>query len=263
MAEETAQRIRGKTDNPREPLGTHHHPAGRGGAVRACCDLPLLALRGPRRDPTQSDDLADLDAPRLAHGRRPHRGRGRRHPGQARRQRIGVTAIAALALFRGTGGRTGSDFLCLALTGIGVGAWSLLDDPVIGLAVFMIADIAGAVPTLRDTWRDPRREAPKPWLLGLAGSAVNLTLVDPSPGRRASAASRSGASRFTWQFLTPASYSLLPLPPLSPFHGLLLSFSPSPSLPPPSPLPLPPPSPSSSPSSLPPLPPPPPSPSSR
>ena len=50
----------------------------------------------------------------------------------------------------------------------------------IGLAVFMIADIAGAVPTLRDTWRDPRRESPEPWLLGLAGSAVNLTLVDPS-----------------------------------------------------------------------------------
>ena len=34
---------------------------------------------------------------------------------------LGVTAIAALALFRGTGGRTGSDFLCLALTGVGVG----------------------------------------------------------------------------------------------------------------------------------------------
>jgi hypothetical protein len=56
----------------------------------------------------------------------------------------------------------------------------VLDDPVIGLALFMIADIAGAVPTLRDTWHDPRREAPEPWLLGLAGSAVNLTLVDPS-----------------------------------------------------------------------------------
>ena len=35
---------------------------------------------------------------------------------------LGVTAIAALALFRGTGGRTGSDFTCLALTGAGVGA---------------------------------------------------------------------------------------------------------------------------------------------
>ena len=93
---------------------------------------------------------------------------------------LGVTAIAALALFRGTGGRTGSDFLCLALTCVGVGVWSLLDNPVIGLAMFMIADVAGAAPTLRDTWHDPRKEAPEPWLLGLAGSAVNLTLVDPS-----------------------------------------------------------------------------------
>ena len=93
---------------------------------------------------------------------------------------LGVTAIAALALFRGTGGRTGSDFACLALTGVGVGLWFVLDNPVVGLAMFMIADVAGAVPTLRDTWHDPRREAPEPWLLGLAGSAVNLTLVDPS-----------------------------------------------------------------------------------
>jgi hypothetical protein len=93
---------------------------------------------------------------------------------------LGVTTIAALALFRGTGGRTGSDFACLALTGVGVGLWFLLDDPVLGLAMFMIADIAGAAPTLRDTWHDPRKERPEPWLLGLAGSAVNLTLVDPS-----------------------------------------------------------------------------------
>ena len=71
-------------------------------------------------------------------------------------------------------------FLCLALTGVGVSAWSLLDDPVIGLALFMLADIAGAVPTLRDTWHDPRKESPEAWLLGLAGSAANLTLVDPS-----------------------------------------------------------------------------------
>lgn len=93
---------------------------------------------------------------------------------------LGVTAIAALAFFRGTGGRTGSDLACLTLTCVGVGLWFVLDDAVVGLAVFMIADIAGAVPTLRDTWHDPRREAPEPWLLGLAGSAVNLTLVDPS-----------------------------------------------------------------------------------
>ena len=93
---------------------------------------------------------------------------------------VGVTAIAAVALFRGTGGRTRSDVACLALTGAGVGLWSVLEGPVLGLALFMVADVAGAVPTLRDTWRDPRKEAAEPWLLGLAGSAVNLTLVDPS-----------------------------------------------------------------------------------
>ena len=51
----------------------------------------------------------------------------------------------------------------------------------IGLPVFMIADIAGAVPTLRDTWHDPRKEAPEPWLLGLAVlAAPTWTSVGPS-----------------------------------------------------------------------------------
>jgi hypothetical protein len=91
---------------------------------------------------------------------------------------LGVTAITTLALFRGTGGQTRSDLTCLALTGAGVGLWSLLDDPVLGLALFPLADAAGAVPTLRDVWRDPHKEAAEPWLLGLAASAVNLILVE-------------------------------------------------------------------------------------
>lgn len=91
---------------------------------------------------------------------------------------LGVTAIAALAWFRGTTGRTPSDLACLALAAAGAGLWSVLDDPVLGLALFLAADVAGAVPTLRDTWRDPRKEAAAPWLLGLAGSALNVALVD-------------------------------------------------------------------------------------
>ena len=75
---------------------------------------------------------------------------------------LGVTAIAAIALFRGTGGRTGSDFLCLALTCVGVGGWSLLDDPLIGLAVFMIADIAAAVPTHATRGMTHARKHPNP-----------------------------------------------------------------------------------------------------
>jgi hypothetical protein len=85
-----------------------------------------------------------------------------------------------LALFRGTTGRSASDLACLALAASGVGLWSMLDNPVVGLALFLVADVAGAVPTLRDTWRDPRKEAAASWFLGLAGSCLNLALVDPT-----------------------------------------------------------------------------------
>lgn len=64
------------------------------------------------------------------------------------------------------------------MAGAGVGLWSVLDDPAIGLALFLLADTAGAVPTLRDTRLDPHKEAAEPWLLGLVASAVNLPPVE-------------------------------------------------------------------------------------
>ena len=42
---------------------------------------------------------------------------------------LGVTAIAALALFRGTGGRTGSDFPASPSPASGSGSGLVLDDP--------------------------------------------------------------------------------------------------------------------------------------
>jgi hypothetical protein len=91
---------------------------------------------------------------------------------------LGVTAIAAAALVRGTGGLKPSDLVCLALAGCGLGFWLTAESPVRGLLIFLLADLAGALPTLRDIWRDPGREAPDPWLLGLASSALTLPLVD-------------------------------------------------------------------------------------
>lgn len=91
---------------------------------------------------------------------------------------LGVTAIAVAALVRGTGGLKRSDVACCALAGCGLGFWMTSDDPVSGLLIFLAADMAGALPTLRDTWRDPRREAPDPWLLGLVSSVLTLPLVD-------------------------------------------------------------------------------------
>lgn len=91
---------------------------------------------------------------------------------------IGVTAIAIVALSHGIGGRKPSDLACIALTVAGLSMWAVLRDPVAGLLLFLSADIAGAVPTLRAAWRDPHHETCTPWLLGLAASLLNLALVD-------------------------------------------------------------------------------------
>lgn len=91
---------------------------------------------------------------------------------------ISVTVIAAVALARGTGGRAPSDLACFVLTACGLAAWSTTNDPALGLLVFLSADLVGAVPTLRQAWREPQCEAVDPWLLGALGAALNLLLID-------------------------------------------------------------------------------------
>ena len=91
---------------------------------------------------------------------------------------LGVSGIALLSLWHGTGGRTPADLACFALTAVGVELWAALQAPGAGLCLFLAADLIGALPTVCQAWRDPRHEAVDPWLLGLLGAALNLTLVD-------------------------------------------------------------------------------------
>ncbi|WGF87231.1 hypothetical protein [Marinivivus vitaminiproducens] len=90
----------------------------------------------------------------------------------------GTTAIMLLALRYGSGGLSRSDQACLGITVAGVCLWQALDDPVLGIVFFLIADAAGAVPSLRDAWHAPRKERVLPWLLGLFSCLLALSVVE-------------------------------------------------------------------------------------
>lgn len=50
-------------------------------------------------------------------------------------------------------------------------------DPIAALALFILADAVGAVPTVRDVLRDPDRERPADGLLCSFGCVLTMTLV--------------------------------------------------------------------------------------
>ena len=90
---------------------------------------------------------------------------------------LGATAIALAALVHGKGGRTGFDLACLASAAIGLALWAMTDEPATALALFLAADLIGALPILRATWQKPADEACFPWLLAALASLLNLAAV--------------------------------------------------------------------------------------
>lgn len=90
---------------------------------------------------------------------------------------IGVSVVAAMAVRWGDGGRSRTDQVCLVLTIVGVAAWWRTDDPALGLALFIGADLAAVTPTLRHAWLRPDEESLRGWALTVAASALNLLAV--------------------------------------------------------------------------------------
>ena len=90
---------------------------------------------------------------------------------------VGVTVIAVLALRFGTGGWSRSDRVCFVVTLVGIAGWAISADPVVGLALFILADGVGAIPTIRDVLRDPGRERPAYWLICTLTCALSVGLI--------------------------------------------------------------------------------------
>lgn len=64
------------------------------------------------------------------------------------------------------------DAICLALGAFAIGAWIVTNEPLIALALAIVADAIVATPTIVKAWRKPRSEAPLPWLLFAAAAGL-------------------------------------------------------------------------------------------
>jgi hypothetical protein len=82
-----------------------------------------------------------------------------------------TTAIFWLAIRRGVGGVTPTEFALIGLAGAGVVGWLLVDEPVVATACVVAADLIGLALMVPKTWRDPGSETLVTFVLGsLAGA---------------------------------------------------------------------------------------------
>lgn len=92
----------------------------------------------------------------------------------------GITCLQALVIFgmslwRGMGGTSVVDFVCLVIAAMGILGWKLTGDPIIGVWFSVIADFAAYVPAFIKTYKHPHTESA--WYYILSGFAAFFSLI--------------------------------------------------------------------------------------
>lgn len=92
----------------------------------------------------------------------------------------GITCVQALTLFfmslwRGMGGTSKFDWICLVIAIVGVIGWKITGDPLLGVWFSVLADLAAYLPAFIKTFYHPHTESP--WYYLLSGLAAFLSLI--------------------------------------------------------------------------------------
>jgi len=85
-----------------------------------------------------------------------------------------ATVIFFLSLWRGMGGTSVFDFICLAIAGIGILGWKLTGSPVAGIWFAIIADFFGYLPAFFKTWKHPHTESAWYYILGTLSALLSF-----------------------------------------------------------------------------------------
>ena len=90
-----------------------------------------------------------------------------------------VSLLQSIALFilsfrYGVGGWEKTSIICFILALIGVAAWQMTSNPIIGLYAGILADFAGSIPTIRKTIVDPRSEEPRFYAIDAVAGFFNI-----------------------------------------------------------------------------------------
>jgi len=92
----------------------------------------------------------------------------------------GISTLQAIVIFGlsikyGMGGWAKLDIACLAIALIGIVAWQVTSEPILGLYFSILADFTGMVPAILKTYRLPHTE--NAWFFGLDVAAGIFTIL--------------------------------------------------------------------------------------
>ncbi len=91
---------------------------------------------------------------------------------------IGPFITALLALKFGEGGWTRFDRACIGCAAMSGALWFIFDSPLLALFINITIDCAGALPTIRKTYKKPEDEDRIAWILFFLGNTLNLFAIE-------------------------------------------------------------------------------------
>ena len=88
---------------------------------------------------------------------------------------VSAIAFLLLSIKSGMGGTNVFDWICLVISLVGVVAWQVAANPILGIWFAVLADLVAYLPAYAKTWKHPSTESP--WLYGLSATASFLSLI--------------------------------------------------------------------------------------
>lgn len=92
-------------------------------------------------------------------------------------QAVLTMLVFLLAVRRGEGGLNATELVMIAIAGGGVIGWILTDEPVVGTALVVTADLIGVAMMVPKTYRDPESETLLTFTLASLGGALAAVAV--------------------------------------------------------------------------------------
>jgi hypothetical protein len=90
----------------------------------------------------------------------------------------GCATIAILSIKYGVGGWSRIDRYCIAVSAIGIILWMVTGNELLALFFNILAEAAGAFPTIRRVWHNPTSEPLAGWMIFLMGGVASIFAVD-------------------------------------------------------------------------------------
>ena len=82
--------------------------------------------------------------------------------------------IFFLSLWRGMGGTSIFDYVCLGIAVVGIAGWKLTGNPIIGIWFSILADFSAYLPAFIKTWKHPHTESPWFYVTGRFAAFLGL-----------------------------------------------------------------------------------------